>query len=184
MASTLYAKAQNVALLKNELVQVLIGVGMLAAASQLSIPLQPVPITMQTVAVLLIGLFYPTKTAIKTMLSYIGLGALGFPVFANFAGGLHVFLEPTAGYIWGFLACVAAMCLFREKVAKENYVLQLANCVMGSAVIYACGISWLALFVGAEKAIQLGLLPFIIPGCVKALLLTSASRYVKAGSII
>jgi len=184
MASTLYAKAQNVALLKSEFAQVLLGVGMLATASQLSIPLQPVPITMQTVAVLLIGLFYSPKTAVKTLLSYIALGACGFPVFANFKGGMHIIMGPTGGYILGFLACVATMCFFREKVTKENYLMQLANCFVGTCVIYACGISWLSLFVGAEKAIQFGLLPFIIPGAVKALMVTSASRYVKSGSII
>lgn len=184
MATTLYAKAQNVAILKSELTQLVIGVSLLAASSQVSIPLQPVPITMQTVAVLLIGLFYPTKTAVKTMASYIAVGALGLPVFANFSGGLHVLMGPTAGYIWGFLASVATMCFFREKVAKDTLAMQLINCALGTLLIYACGVSWLSCFVGVAKAVQFGLLPFIIPGCVKAAILSSATQYVKSGRCI
>ena len=182
MASTLYAKAQNVALLKNELTQVIIGVGLLACAAQVSIPLQPVPITMQTVAVLLIGLFYKPSAAVKTILSYLGMGAVGFPVFANFSGSFAHFLTPTAGYLFGFVACVAVMAACREKIAKDTFVTQLALCTLGSIIIFACGISWLALFVGVSKAFYVGFVPFIIPGALKGLMVAYACKHIKSSN--
>lgn len=179
MITTLYARAQNIAILKNELVQILIGACMLIVATQISIPLQPVPITMQTVAVLLIGLFYSRATAVKTVLAYLAIGAVGFPVFSNFSGGFVHFLKPTAGYLWGFLGCVYLMAMFREKIKSDTYLTQLLCCILGSIVTYACGISWLALFVGVPGAIKFGLVPFIIPGVVKALFVAYCSKHIK-----
>ena len=182
MASTLYAKAQNVAILKNEVVQIAIGVGLMACCSQLTIPLQPVPITMQTVAVLLIGLFYSHKTAIKTMLSYLAIGAMGVPVFSNFGAGLGHFLLPKAGYLFGFLACVAVMTYFRERIGRESFFTQMVACILGSVALYACGISWLACFVGVEKAFLLGFVPFIIPGIIKGTIVAYACKEIKASN--
>ncbi len=182
MASTLNAKAQNVAILKNELTKVLVGVGLLACSAQVSIPLQPVPITMQTAAVLLIGLFYPQATAVRTVLSYLCLGALGAPVFANFGGSFAHFLQPSAGYLFGFLACVAVMASFREKIGRDTFVTQLVACTLGSLTLYAFGVSWLALFVGASKAFSLGFVPFIIPGIVKGIVVAYACKHSKSSA--
>lgn len=182
MASTLYAKAQNVAVLKNELVQILIGVGLLACSAQISIPIQPVPITMHTVVVLLIGLFYSRATAVKTVLGYLSVGALGLPVFANFSGGFVHFLKPTAGYLFGFLACVAVMAAFREKMARDTFFTQLIACVLGSAVFYTFGISWLALFVGVTQAFYLGFVPFIIPGIIKGFVVAYCCKHIKSSN--
>ncbi len=182
MASTIYEKAQNVAILKNEIAQIAIGVGLLAAASQLSIPLQPVPVTMQTAAVLLIGLFYSHKTAIKTVLSYLAAGALGAPVFAHFSGGIAPFLGPTAGYLFGFLAAVTVMTYFRDKVAKDSFATQFIACILGSVALYACGISWLSMYVGVANAFSFGFLPFIIPDIVKGIIVAYASKNIKSAN--
>jgi biotin transport system substrate-specific component len=181
MLASLYARAQNVAILQKELTQIVIGIALLFCCTQIAIPLEPVPITLQTVGVMLIGLFYPKKTAIKTILGYIALGALGLPVFSNFMGGLPFFVRPTAGYVWGFLVAVAAMTSFREKVKQETAFTMFVACLIGSAAIYAVGIAWLSLFLGPVKAIQFGLIPFIIPGFVKMLILSSAVRHIKSG---
>ncbi|MCE5293285.1 MAG: biotin transporter BioY [Chlamydiales bacterium] len=184
MASTLYAKAQNVAVLKNELVQVLIGVGLLACSAQISIPLQPVPITMQSAAVLLIGLFYSQSAAVKTLIAYLTLGALGAPVFANFSGSFAHFLQPTAGFLFGFIACVAIMTAFRDKIGRETFLTQVSACALGSLAMYACGISWLALFVGVPKAFYYGFVPFIIPGIIKGFIVAYASKHCKSSKWI
>ena len=180
MATTLYARAQNVAILKNELVQVLIGAGLLACCSQIAIPLQPVPITMQTVALLLIGLFYSRTTAIKTVLAYLAMGAVGFPVFACFSGGIASFLKPSAGYLVGFLASVAAMAYYRESIQKETFMTQSIACLIGTAVTFAFGISYLSLFVGMQNAITFGFVPFIIPGIAKGALVALATKHIKS----
>ncbi len=180
MASTLYAKAQNSAILKNEVAQIALGTGLLACCSQLTINIQPVPITMQTVAVLLIGLFYSHKTAIKTVLTYLAMGAMGAPVFSNFGAGFAHFLLPKAGYLFGFLACVAVMTYFRERIGRESFLTQAIACLLGSIALYACGISWLACFVGVSKAFYLGFVPFIIPGLIKGGIVAYATKEVKA----
>lgn len=182
MASTLYAKAQNIAVLKNEAVQVGIGVALLACCSQISIPLQPIPITMQTVAVLLIGLFYSHTTAIKTVLAYLTVGALGAPVFTNFGGSFLHFLKPTAGFLFGFLACVAVMTYVRDRIGRETFLTQTFSCILGSIAMYVLGVSWLALFIGFEKAFWAGFVPFIIPGIVKGLLVAAACKHIKASN--
>ncbi len=182
MASTLYAKAQNSAILKNEVIQIAAGTALLAGFSQLSIPIQPVPITMQTVAVLLIGLFYSHKTAIKTVLTYLAIGAMGAPVFSNFGGGIAHFLLPKAGYLFGFLACVAVMTYVRERIGRESFLTQVSACLLGSVALYACGISWLACFVGVSKAFYLGFVPFIIPGLIKGAIVAYTCKEIKASN--
>jgi biotin transport system substrate-specific component len=166
---------------KNEALQIVLkivlGVAILFCCSQISLPLKPVPITMQTVGVLLIGLFYERRQALMTMLSYITLGVAGLPVFTH--GTAYIIGGPTTGYLLGFLAASIAMPLFREWVKKETPWTMFINCLLGTTFIYALGVAWLASLFGFEKAIQVGLVPFIIPGCIKAVLLSQAVRFIR-----
>ncbi|MGL4859067.1 MAG: biotin transporter BioY, partial [Enterobacteriaceae bacterium] len=88
---------------------ILTGVLLLFVMSQISIPLQPVPVTLQTVAVMLIGLTWQRAAAIKTVSVYLLLGAMGMPLFADFSAGYGVFMGPTGGYLAGFLLAVWVM---------------------------------------------------------------------------
>ncbi|MBS0634206.1 MAG: biotin transporter BioY [Verrucomicrobia bacterium] len=176
----MYSKAENIAVLKNEAVQILIGVGLLACCSQISIPLQPIPITMQSVAVLLIGLFYSQKTAIKTVLAYLAVGAMGAPVFSCMGAGVIHFLKPSAGFLFGFLAAVALMTYVRDRIQKETFLTQLLCCTLGTVALFAVGVSWLACQIGIEKAIMVGFVPFIVPGIVKGLIVAAACKHIKA----
>lgn len=163
---------------KNELVAYVLGVMALAVAAQLAIPLRPVPISMQTFVVMYIGIIYSKRAGIAAVLSYVGLGTLGLPVFANYHGGLEVLLSPRGGYIIGFIFAILTMNHLREYI-KPSFFGVFATCMVGSVILFICGISWLSTFVGVEQAIKLGLLPFIIPGTIKALILTAAIRYTK-----
>lgn len=180
MATLYETQTKSTTFVKNEAIQIAIGLGILFCCAQISIPLQPVPITLQTVGVMLIGLFYPQKTAVKTVLSYLALGALGAPVFSNLSGGLAVLLGPRGGYLIGFLLAAAAMSCARERILKETWLSMLCNCILGNAVIYLCGVSWLSFYVGLSQAIQLGFLPFILPGIVKSGVLSFAVRSIKS----
>jgi len=179
MATMYEASTKSSSLIKNEVAQIAIGLGILFCCAQISIPLQPVPITLQTIAVMLIGLFYSQKTAIKTVLSYLVLGAFGAPVFASFHGGILTLVGPTGGYLIGFLLAASAMSCARERIVKETWVSTLCNCVLGTTLIFLCGITWLSFYVGLNQAIQLGFLPFIIPECIKAAILSVAVRSIK-----
>jgi biotin transport system substrate-specific component len=176
----MFTKTNDFSLIKNETMQVLIGVGLLASAAQIAIPLQPVPITLQTMAVMLIGLFYSQKAALKTVLSYLAVGASGVPVFAHATGGMHILFGPTGGYLVGFLVAAVAMATAREYIRKETYLTMLCSALTGTFAIYLLGVSWLALFVGSSHAFELGCTPFIIPECIKATVLIFAVRSLKS----
>jgi biotin transport system substrate-specific component len=162
-----------------DLILAAMGVALMFICAQASIPLRPVPITLQTLGVLLIGLTYTPRQAFYAMGSYILLGALGAPVFSNLHGGLEVLLSPRGGYIFGWLfAAVAMAYLARLWPAKAWWGFML-NSLVGSIIIYACGLPWLARFIGWQQAWMLGFVPFIIPGIFKAFLLSGAIYGVK-----
>lgn len=166
-------------LLKNEAFQIIVGVVLLFFCAQASIPLKPVPITLQMVPVLLIGLFYSRKAAIKTMLTYLFLGTVGLPLFANFSGGMQTLTNVTAGYRIGFLVAVVSMTTACEHVFKQTYLTMACNSILGISLIYLFGVSWLAVFIGASEALQVGFIPFIIPDLLKALLISFVVRILK-----
>ena len=174
----MFAKLQN-NLAVNQLTELLLCVLLLFLMAQVSIPLQPVPITLQTLGVMIIGLKFNRKTAFYSVLTYISLGAIGFPVLANFSGGYHIFLGPTGGYLIGCLAAVIVMSNVNEllKPKYKSLICNSLSCLAGTIVIFICGVSWLAIYVGIKQAIIVGILPFIIPGVIKIFLLVTALQY-------
>lgn len=163
----------------SSLLLTIIGTCLLFACAQISVPLNPVPITLQTVAVLIIGLTFNKKEALKSVGLYLTLGALGLPVFANFMGGLPILIGPRGGYLIGFFVSIWAMCTIREhhqKVATKELLL---IGVIGSGIVYLIGVPWLSMFVGWESAVAAGLMPFILPGFVKSVIVASAIGYLK-----
>lgn len=123
-------------------------------AGQICIPFYPVPFTLQSLTVLIIGLCYSRSLALSTVSTYIILGASGLPIFANF---LPLSFGPTSGYILGFLLATYTMTTLKEKLQVTHPITY--GCI-GTACIYLCGISWLAIFIGIPKAVQVGLVPF------------------------
>lgn len=155
------------------------GTLLLSLTAQISIPLKPIPITLQTIGILLLALNFNRRSAIQSVLTYLTLGALGAPIFANAQGGILILLGSTGGYLMGFLIAVAVMGSLKEYLPKKNFFYLGLNCLIGTSIIFAFGIIWLSKFVGFKAAIQLGFLPFIIPGLIKILLLASATRYIN-----
>ncbi|WP_425385866.1 biotin transporter BioY [Wolbachia endosymbiont (group A) of Barypeithes pellucidus] len=166
---------------RSTLTEILSCVLLLFLMAQISIPLQPVPITLQTLGVMLIGLKFNRRTAFYSVLTYLSLGAIGFPVLANFSGGYHIFLRPTGGYLIGCLAAVIVMGEVNELLSLKCELLarNSFSCIVGTAMIFICGTSWLAVYLGLEQAIMVGVLPFILPGLVKIFLLVAALQYLK-----
>lgn len=146
--------------------------------AQASIPLHPVPITLQTLGIMIIGLCFSYKTALYSVLTYISLGVIGFPVFANLSGGYGIFLGPRGGYIFGFFIAVIAIHHTKQllKTRYNQITCHSLSCMAGMLAIYIPGISWLSLYTGLSQAIMVGLLPFIIPGIIKISLLVTIIR--------
>ncbi|WP_353269806.1 biotin transporter BioY [Wolbachia endosymbiont (group A) of Myopa testacea] len=166
---------------RSTLAEILSCVLLLFLMAQISVPLQLVPITLQTLGVMLIGLKFNRRTAFYSVLTYLSLGAAGFPVFANFSGGYHIFLGPTGGYLIGCLAAVMVMSKVNELLNSKykSFVCNSLSYLAGTVVIFICGVSWLAVYLGLGQAIMVGVLPFILPGLVKIFLLVVALQYLK-----
>jgi biotin transport system substrate-specific component len=145
--------------------------------AQISIPLPftPVPITGQTFAVLLGGLALGPSLAIVGTLLYAAAGVAGIPWFAGAVGGPRMLTDPSFGYILGFILAAGLVGWLGQRGWDRRPVTTVVAMVLGNAVIYAVGVFWLAvsLKVGAAKAIELGMTPFLIGDAIKVLLATA-----------
>lgn len=139
----------------------------LVAASQLALPWQPVPLSLQTFAVLFIGMTYGSRLALATVFLYLLEGACGLPVFANLQGGLPMLVGPTGGYLIGFLPAAFVSGYLAEKGFAKNFLYAALAALPGLALIYALGLPVLAMYVGWHMAVTVGLLPFISGEAVK-----------------
>src|SRR5581483_9286863 len=110
-----------------------------AASAQIQVPLWPVPITMQTFAVLLIGAAYGAGLGAATLALYLVEGAAGLPVFAGLSGGPHVIVGPTGGYIVGFVVAAGLVGWLAEHRWDRSVVFTGAAMVLGNLAIYALG---------------------------------------------
>ncbi|SOD93946.1 biotin transporter BioY [Caenispirillum bisanense] len=144
-------------------VLVVIGVALLVAAAKVQVPFWPVPMTLQTIAVFAVGTVYGARLGVVTVAAYLVLGAAGLPVFAGTPArgiGLAYMTGPTAGYIAGFLvAGWLAGWLGDRGWDRRAFTAGLA---MTFCVVVILGLGWarLALLIGPERALDLGVVPF------------------------
>jgi biotin transport system substrate-specific component len=150
---------------------------LLWASAKVQVPFYPVPITMQTAVVFLLGIAYGPRLAVATVALYILEGALGLPVFAGTPErgiGLPYILGPTGGYILSWLPAAAITGLVAER--SRHWLATAAGVLAAIVVNYTLGAAWLATFVGAEKAVALGVLPFLLGDALKLALVTALAE--------
>jgi len=155
-----------------DLTLIILGSLFVAALAQVEIPLPftPVPITGQTFGVLLIGAALGSKRGAASLTLYLAEGALGLPFFAGGAHGLSVLTGATAGYLLGFIGAAYVIGRLAEKGLERNVRTSFIPFLIGTVIIYACGITWLAVFLGSfSKAVAFGLIPFLIGDIIKLL---------------
>ena len=144
-----------------------LGSAFLAVLAQIEIPFYPVPQTMQTLGVMVIGMTYGWRLAGSTIALYLVEGAVGLPVFAGGASAAAL-VGPTAGYLFGFVLGGMVMGWLAERGWDRNPITAIAAMVLGDAVVFALGWAWLAYFIGdAGKAFELGVLPFLFGDACK-----------------
>jgi len=153
----------------SSLFAILTGIGAFIA-----IPIGPVPITMQTLFTYLAGGILGSKWGALSQVIYVILGLIGIPFFAGGKAGIGVLVGPTGGYLIGFVVGAYVMGWLIEFRQSLSFMWILFSMVIGTLVIYTLGIIQLSLWlkIGLEKAILIGVLPFIVGDSLKILLAT------------
>ena len=143
-----------------------------AVTAQVRLPWTPVPVTAQTLAVLLSGATLGWRAGAGCQLLYLSLGAAGLPLCSGGKGGFAVIAGPTGGYLIGFVIAAALVGFLAELGQDRRLSTSVPAMLAGSAVIYLVGIPWLAhvLNVSAVRAVELGMAPFLIGDALKVLL--------------
>ena len=139
----------------------------LAVMSQINVTFYPVPMTLQTLAVMLIGVTFGFRLAAATLFLYLIEGFVGLPVFAEFKSGPAVFLAGTGGYLIGFLVAAAVMGFFADRGLTKSWPGMVGTLLVGEIVIFGMGIAYLAYLYGFDKALEYGLYPFVLADLVK-----------------
>jgi len=159
-------------LIKYFLITVLSSI-LLTISAKIKIPFYPVPMTMQTFVVLLIGISFGYKIGVASVVLYLIEGIMGLPVFSNSPEkgiGIAYFIGPTMGYLIGFIFACFMAGYFKY---SSNYFLNFFKIFLSTLIIYLLGVAWLGTLIGWDKPIlQLGVYPFLLAELFKMLLLT------------
>jgi biotin transport system substrate-specific component len=155
--------------LARKVAMVLFGSVLVAVSAQVSVPMFPVPMTLQTLAIMLVGLTYGWRLAGATMVTYLAQGAMGFPVFAGGAAGLAPLMGPTAGFLFGFIVMAVAMGWLVERGLSRGFGL-FAAAVIATALLFVPGVLWLTAVTPLDVtgAFKAGVAPFLVGEVVKA----------------
>ena len=159
---------------------VLIGTIILAISSKIKIPFYPVPMTMQTLVILVIGIGFGWKMGLATVSLYLFEGIIGLPVFSGTPEkgiGLIYFTGPTMGYLIGFLVAVFLAGKFNY---NDNIIENFFKLIFATSFIYILGMIWLGGLIGWDKPVfKLGAQPFLLAELFKILLVTLTVHQIK-----
>lgn len=163
--------------LATDLVLIAAGAALTAVAAQVAVPLWPVPITGQTLAVLLVGVTLGAVRGALSLTLYAILGIVGLPVFSEQSSGWSVVAGPTGGYIIGFIFAAAFTGWLAQREWDRRPVWAFLAFLAGSVIPFAFGLPWLAAALGnlgldndLNAVLSAGLYPFILGGVIKAAL--------------
>ncbi|WP_439523964.1 biotin transporter BioY [Marivita sp.] len=148
---------------------VLAGTIFITLSARIQVPMWPVPMTMQTFAVLLVGMAFGARLAGVTLVAYLAQGALGLPVFAG-GGGLVFLTGPTAGYLVGFVGAAILVGWLADRGWIVGYTKSFFAACLGGVLIHVLGVAWLSVFTGFTGAVAAGMLPFLAGDLLKCVL--------------
>jgi len=172
MAQTLLAATLQTRPLARAALAILGGSALIALGAQVAVPMWPVPLTLQTLAVVLVGLTAGARLGAGAVLAYLAQGAAGLPVFSGGAAGAAWLVGPTAGFLWGFVAMAWLAGLAVERGLARGFVSTLVAVLAISAALYIPGTLWLTAATPFDLAgaVTAGALPFLPGDTVKALI--------------
>jgi len=166
LINNIYPTNSNTQYMLKLIILCIFGSVLLAFSSKIQVPFWPVPMTMQTFIVFVIGMTYGLRFSAYTLISYLMLGAIGFPVFAK-GGGILYLLGPTAGYLYGMAFAAAVIGYFADRGFAKSYLKCLISIFLGTVIIFTFGVGYLGSVIGFDKALAGGLYPFILSEAFK-----------------
>jgi biotin transport system substrate-specific component len=177
----------DVVTVKKEGVLVEVGIAVagscaLALLSQVAIPLHPIPITLQTLGIFLLGGVLGSRRAFYSVLGYLVQGSCGLPVFAGGVANPWWICTPQAGFLISFLGAAYLVGKGVEKKPQAGFFYLLGILTLGQMVMFAIGGTWLAYFLGWKKAYLVGIAPFFIGAGLKIASCTLALRFFRRRS--
>lgn len=158
---------------------VLAGSLILAVSAQIQVPSWPVPTTLQSLAVVGLGIVLGPRLGAAAVVAYLAEGAAGLPVFAGLGRGVGHLAGPTGGYLFGFVAAAWLAGLIAGPVRQAGWARAFLAMCVGHAVLLTTGAAWLTVFVGPVKAVALGVTPFLIGSAVKSALGAACCHLVR-----
>ncbi len=159
LAAAIWRRSQDSLL--NQAILIVAGTLLLAISAKVQVPFWPIPMTMQTFVVLLLGVVYGPRLGTITGLLYLAEGAVGLPVFAQGSGMVYL-LGPTGGYLFGFVFAMYFVGLAAQRGWDRSVYRMFLAMLIGEAIIFSLGVGWLSAAIGLAKAIDAGLTPFLL----------------------
>lgn len=146
----------------------------LGIAANISIPAYPVPFTLQSLAVLLVGAFLGRKLAALSLMQYLFVGALGLPVFANGSGGLAALMSPSAGYLYGYIFAAYVAGYAAERGYDRKLLSGIITFAIAHQILFIFGVVYLKFYfqISLFKAFEMGYLPFVGIDALKFIIAT------------
>jgi biotin transport system substrate-specific component len=155
----------------------------LAVMSQIAVPFFPVAMTLQTLAVMLIGVTFGFRLATATLVLYVLEGVAGLPVFTGFANLSVLIAQPyTAGYVAGFVVAAAVMGFMADRGVTRSWLGLISTLVIGEVIIFALGVAFLGHLIGYDAALKAGLYPFLLGDLLKVALAALIGKGVIKGA--
>jgi biotin transport system substrate-specific component len=169
LAEQMWPLRQDRPVVLRSLILVAFGTALLTMSAKVNLPLPYVPMTLQTLVVLMIGAAYGWRLGTATVVAYLAEGALGLPVFAGPVGGIAPLIGPTAGYLFGFVPAALATGWLSQRGWDRSMVWLFVAMGIGHVLILGAGFMWLAfgMKLGVDKAWLVGIVPFIAASLLK-----------------
>ena len=160
-----------------------LAIAIMAVSAWITVPIGPVPFTLQMFAITFAIIVLTPKQAIGAIAGYLALGAIGVPVFSGMRGGIGILMGPTGGFLWGYLIgvslAVGLLALLRRR-GIDNFATCVAAGIVFTAVAYVCG--WaqfmVVMSVGPLESLAVTVAPFIVVDLIKIVAATAVARVV------